>query len=115
MQAGDALFHGGGQIVMNSTHVGEFRIGADRRDDASGEERIGRIRIDEGAVRVPELVGLAPLAAAVGFAQDAMVLVKVGDVIELGAQARRLALGATVIERIGQIAKLFTHGDLLVI
>ena len=71
---------GVGQRVIGRAGVGEFGVGAVRRDDAGVQHRPGGGLLPERAVGVPELVAVAVGAALVVEAENLAPLVEVRDV-----------------------------------
>ena len=100
--------------VVGRAHVGELGVAAGRRDRARREQRILGRHVLERAVGVPELVAQPEQAAAVVARQHLAVLVEVGDVVQVHAQAPVLRRG-DVAGRLLERAERAAEGELLVV
>ena len=100
--------------IVGRAHVGEFGVAAGRRDVARRQQRIlGRHRL-ERAVGMPELVAQPEQAAAVVARQHLVVLVEVGDVVQVHAHAPVLA-GGDVAGGLLERAQAAAEDELLVV
>src|SRR6185436_11928486 len=86
--------------VVGGAGVGEFGVGAVRRDDAGVQHRPGRGLLPERAVGVPELIAVAVGAALVVEVENLAALVEVGDIEDVAVLDSRRS-GRTAVLAVG--------------